>query len=110
MDNRGVVRTISVQELKQLQDNKENFQLVDVREPAEYEAANLGGVLIPVGEIMSRATEIARDKKVVVHCRSGRRSEMAVQLLQQQYGFENLYNLEGGIVEYAAKIDPSLHV
>lgn len=102
------MREITVQELKDMQDNNEDFQLVDVREPDEYEVANLNGELIPLGQILQEHEKISREKKVVIHCRSGARSGNAVQLLEQQHGLDNLYNLKGGIRAYSMEIDPSI--
>lgn len=102
------VKEISVHELQQLLENNEPFQLIDVREPHEYQIANIGGELIPLGQVLQSSDKIPRDKKVVIHCHSGGRSERAVQLLQEQFGFNNLYNLKGGILAYAREIDSSL--
>lgn len=102
------VREISVQELKRMQDEGQAFQLIDVREEEELEICNINGDHLPLGEIDLRKSEIADDKPVVVHCKSGRRSAMAILFLQQQHGLENLYNLKGGILAYAKDIDPSL--
>ena len=100
---------ISVQELKEKIDKGEDFQLIDVREDFEYETSNLGGQLIPLGGILIETDKIAKDKDVVIMCRSGKRSAMAVQQLEAQ-GFTNLYNLYGGILAWAEDIDPSLDV
>ena len=97
------MKEITVQELKEMQDNHEDFQLIDVREPYEYDEENLGAVLIPLGEIPANTDKIAKDKKVVVHCRSGKRSANAIQFLEKQ-GYDNLYNLKGGILAYQQEI------
>jgi len=104
------MQEISVQELKELIDNKEDFQLVDVREPAEYDQANLGGELIPLQTIPNNIDKISKDKKVVVHCRSGKRSANAITFLEQNYGYTNLLNLSGGILAWQEEIDDSLDV
>ena len=104
------MKTINVTELKQMFDNNEDFQLIDVREEAEYENANINGTLIPLGEIPSRYEEISKDKKVIMQCRSGVRSANALNFLEQNYGYTNLYNLEGGIIAWAREIDDSLDV
>ena len=72
--------------------------LVDVREPFEFESGNLGGINIPTSEIQFRFMEIPKDKKVVIYCRSGGRSVMVIQFLQQNHGYTNLINLNGGII------------
>lgn len=102
------VKEITVKELKELQDSNEDFQLIDVREDYEYEIANIDGELIPLNSILDNVDKISKDKKVVVHCRSGARSANAIQALEQKFGFDNLYNLKGGILAYADEIDTSL--
>jgi len=102
------VPEISVQELRTLLEEQEDFQLIDVREPYEFEIANLGGELMPKAELPKAVAKISRAKKVVLHCRSGQRSAEAVQLLQEQFGFTNLYNLKGGILAWAEEIDTSM--
>ena len=103
------MKEISVGELKEMMDNHEDFQLIDVREDFEYEMSNLGGTLIPLGGILIEADKIAKDKPVIVQCRSGKRSAAAIMQLEQQ-GFNNLYNLHGGILAWADEIDPSIDV
>jgi len=92
---------ISVHELKQKLESGETFTLVDVREPWEHEEFNIGGRLIPVGEVMNRAWELENHKndEVVVYCRSGARSGMAQALLQAQ-GFSKVRNLVGGMLAW----------
>jgi adenylyltransferase/sulfurtransferase len=102
------VKEVSVKELKSMQDNGEDFQLIDVREPYEFEIANLAGELIPLDTVIANQNRISRDKKVIVHCRSGVRSANAIIALQDSYKFDNLYNLKGGILAYSDEIDPSL--
>jgi len=98
------MKEISVTELKHLIDSKANFQLIDVREEHEFDEANLNGQLIPMGEVMDRLDEISKDKQVVVHCRSGKRSATVIGALESQHGFTNLYNLKGGILAYIEEI------
>lgn len=98
------MKEITVQELKQLKDSKADFQLIDVREEYEFDEANLNGELIPVGDVMDNLDKISRDKKVVVHCRSGKRSAGIIQALESQHGYTNLYNLKGGILAYIEEI------
>jgi sulfur-carrier protein adenylyltransferase/sulfurtransferase len=101
---------ITVQELKAIIDSKEDFQLIDVREDHEVEAANIKGEHIPMGSVMDHLDRIAKDKKVIIHCRSGARSGSVVQALNANFGYTNLYNLKGGIMAWAREIDPSLSV
>jgi rhodanese-related sulfurtransferase len=102
------MKTVNVQELKQLIDEKQDFQLIDVREPFENELCTLNGILIPMAEIVARAEEISKDKKVIVHCRSGMRSATVISYLEQNHGYSNLFNLTGGILAWSAEIDPTM--
>jgi len=102
------MNTISVHELKTLIDNNEDFQLIDVREPYEVEICTLNGIEIPMNEIPGRVDEIATDKKVIVHCRSGKRSANVIDFLEQNHNLQNLYNLEGGILAWIDEIDPTM--
>lgn len=104
------MKEISVQELKEKIDKQEDFQLIDVRETFEYEVSNLEGENIPLGGILIEADKIAKDKPVVVQCRSGKRSAAAIMQLEAQYGFENLYNLKGGILAWQEAFDPNMPV
>lgn len=102
------IKEITVFELKEWMDKGVNFQLIDVRQPYEYDIANLGGELIPQDQLQQNLDRIAIDKKVVFHCRSGKRSEEAIRELEILKRYDNLYNLKGGILEFSEKIDPSL--
>ncbi|MEN5056393.1 rhodanese-like domain-containing protein [Sphingobacterium kitahiroshimense] len=103
------MKEVTVEELKSKIDNGENFQLIDVRESFEYEVSNLGGLNIPLSGILIEVDKIAKDKPVVVQCRSGKRSAQAVMMLEQQ-GFDNLANLKGGILAWKEEIDPEIDV
>ena len=100
---------ISVEELKRKLDAKEDVFVLDVREPHEYPIANLGAPLIPLGELEKRVGELAaqKDREVVVHCRSGARSQKAALILKNA-GFKNVENLAGGVLAWADKIDPTM--
>jgi adenylyltransferase/sulfurtransferase len=100
---------ISVEELQQKLDAKEDFFLLDVREPHEYKIANLGAPLIPVGELEKRVGELSaeKDREIVIHCRSGARSQKAALILKKA-GFEQVENLAGGILAWADKIDKTM--
>lgn len=102
------MKEVTVQELKALMDSKADFQLIDVREPHEYDFCNLGGELIPQAEIPHNVDKISRSKKVVMQCRSGGRSGNMVTWLEKNHGFTNLYNLKGGILAWADQIDPNI--
>jgi rhodanese-related sulfurtransferase len=101
------VKEISVQELKELKDKNADFQLIDVREENEYEVAAIGGELIPMATVPDNLDKISKDKQVVVHCRSGKRSGGIVQYLESQ-GYDNVVNLAGGILAWSDEIDPSV--
>jgi adenylyltransferase/sulfurtransferase len=100
---------ISVEDLKKKLDAKEDFFLLDVREPHEYKIANLGAPLIPVGELEKRVGELSaeKDREIVIHCRSGARSQKAALILKKA-GFAHVENLAGGILAWADKIDKSM--
>jgi len=100
---------ITVQALKKKIDAKEDFFLLDVREPHEVPIANLDAPLIPVGELEKRVGELAaqKDREVIVHCRSGARSQKAAVILKNA-GFKNVENLAWGILAWADKIDPTM--
>ncbi len=104
----SLVPEITVQELQKLRDHGHDYQLIDVREPYEYEISNLDGDLIPLGQLEQSLDQISRYRPVIVHCRSGKRSADAILLLQNKYGFTNLQNLKGGILAFAEEIDNSL--
>jgi len=102
------MKSVTVQELKAMMENGEDFKLIDVREQNEYDFVNLGAELIPVAQVPENIDRFPKDKKVVVHCRSGARSGNVISMLEAQYNYDNLYNLTGGIVAWAKEIDPSL--
>lgn len=107
--NKIIMKEVTVQELKAMIDSGADFQLIDVREPHEFDICNLGGELIPQAEIPHNADKVSQDKKVVIHCRSGARSGNMVQWLEKNKGMDNLYNLKGGILAWAREIDTSMH-
>lgn len=103
----AIMKEVTAQELKKLKDSGADFQLIDVREPHEYDICNLDGELIPMSEIPNNVDKISRDKQVVLHCRSGKRSGDMLLWLEKNHGFKNLYNLKGGILAWAKDVDPS---
>jgi sulfur-carrier protein adenylyltransferase/sulfurtransferase len=104
----SIMKEVTVQELKKLKDTGADFQLIDVREPHEFDICNLEGELIPMSEIPYNVDKIAKDKQVVIHCRSGKRSGDMLLWLEKNHGFNNLYNLKGGILAWAKEIDPEM--
>ncbi|HTF82204.1 MAG TPA: rhodanese-like domain-containing protein [Cytophagales bacterium] len=94
---------ITAKELKDRINAGEQLLILDVREPSEFQESNINGKLIPLGTLPNRIGEIEdwKGKEVIVHCRSGKRSANAQSFLEMQ-GFENVRNLEGGILAYNA--------
>lgn len=95
------MKIVTVQELKQKIDSGESHLLIDVREPHEYEEFNLNGKLIPLGELVDHLGSLMdhKDDQIIVHCRSGKRSAAAVDVMTGA-GFSNVANLEGGILQW----------
>ena len=110
-DMKNGIPQISVRELKTKLDkretNNDNFLLLDVREPYEYQIAQIGGLLIPQNDLPNRLGELDKDREIVVHCRSGARSQRAAELLQAN-GFKKVSNLAGGILAWSDEIDSSV--
>ncbi len=99
---------ITVTELKNKLDRGEDIQLIDVREPEEYEICHLPSVLIPLGSLPKNVDQIATEKPVVFICHHGFRSAQAIQYLAQRHGFSNLINLKGGVHAWAEQVDPTM--
>lgn len=97
------MKELSVQELYYLKTAGADFQLIDVREPYEFEIANLKGDLIPLSILKEKTDLISKTKQVVVHCKSGARSAQAVTILEK-LGYENVWNLTGGILAWERDI------
>ena len=98
---------ITVKEFKARRDSGEDIFLLDVREPYEYQIAQIGGTLIPQNDVPNRLAEIPRDREIVVQCRSGARSQRIAELLKQS-GYTQVVNLAGGILAWADEIDPNV--
>ena len=94
------MNSISASELKSWMNSGEIFQLVDVREPSEHDEFNIGGILMPLSEVIARIDEIDSSKPVVFYCRKGIRSAIAIQRILQKRDFSNLYNLSCGLVSW----------
>ncbi len=103
----NVVPAISVEELKQRLDRKEKILVLDVREPFEYQHANIGGMLIPLGELQDRLDAIDREQEIAVLCHHGNRSARAVQFMLRS-GFRNVKNITGGIDSWSQRVDPGI--
>jgi adenylyltransferase/sulfurtransferase len=98
---------ITVKELKRRMDAGEDVQLIDVREPFEYQLAQIGGKLIPQNDVPQRLAEIDRAREVIVQCKSGGRSQRIAEFLVQA-GYPRVSNLAGGILAWADEIDPKV--
>jgi rhodanese-related sulfurtransferase len=104
------MNSITVQQLQAWRDEGVDHQLIDIREPYEYDVSHIGGEHIPMGDIKSRIDDIRTDVPVVIHCRSGSRSAAVTHALTEQLGFDNVHNLEGGIRAWAEHLDPNMDV
>jgi molybdopterin/thiamine biosynthesis adenylyltransferase/rhodanese-related sulfurtransferase len=98
---------IQVEELKRRLDKGDDIFVLDVREPHEYQICNIGGHLIPLGDLPKRVSELDSSREIVAHCRSGARSAKAVEFLRQA-GFKKVHNLAGGILAWADRVDPKM--
>jgi sulfur-carrier protein adenylyltransferase/sulfurtransferase len=94
------VKEISAEQLKQMMREQTDFELIDVREPHERSVINIGGELFPLNSLLQHANEISKEKQVIFYCKTGTRSQIGIQQLQEEFGFRNLYNLKGGIRAY----------
>ena len=101
------VPEITPRELKARLDHGDEVFILDVREPHEYQICNLRGHLIPLGDLPRRVHELDSSREIVAHCRSGKRSAEAVDLLRKA-GFRKIWNLKGGILAWSDEVDPSL--
>lgn len=103
----SIMRSISAKDLQTALENGSHV-IIDVREPYEYIACNIGSKHIPMGEICSRKNELPNDKNIVIMCRSGKRAEAVANILVSDHGMTNIVILEGGITAWKEQIDPSL--
>ena len=100
---------ITATELKERLDKGDDLQIIDVREPHEYEIARLPETkLIPLGQVVNRMAEIDPERETVVHCKGGVRSAKAIEALKQAGYSGKLINLKGGIIAWANDVDPSV--
>ena len=90
------MKTINAKEFKNLLKNNDNFQIIDIREPYEYEDGALTNENIPLDKMMSSLNKIHRDRPVIIYCQSGKRASAIIYMLEKEYKLENLHNLEGG--------------
>lgn len=88
---------ITPEELKSQLTNNGQLFLLDVREADEHAEFNIGGKLIPLNEVLANQAMIPKDQRVIVYCKKGIRSQIAIQRLEEKFGFTNLINLKGGM-------------
>ncbi len=104
----GADGDVTAQELKKRLDRGEDLYILDVRNPEEFAICRLpGGVLLPLPELPQRFAEVPKDREVIVHCKSGVRSQKAIAFLRQ-HGYTRLKNLKGGILAWAGGVDPGM--
>jgi sulfur-carrier protein adenylyltransferase/sulfurtransferase len=100
---------ITATELKRRLDKGDDIQIIDVREPHEYEIGQIpNSKLIPLGQVLNRMNEIDPDRETVVHCKMGGRSAKAIEALQRSGFAGRLINLAGGITAWSNDVDPSV--
>jgi len=104
------MQIISALELHHAMQKGQEFEIVDVREPYEYDACNIGSVHIPMGEICNRIADLPKDKNIVIMCRSGKRAEAVANILMTDYSISNVYILDGGILAWKDQIDSTLDI
>ena len=98
--------SISAAELHQKIVRGDDIILIDVRESFEHDFFNIGGTLIPLGTLFENSSLIPNDKPVVLYCQKGIRSMIAIQRLQQKFGYDNLINLSGGMDAWKREVQP----
>ena len=91
------MKHLSYTELQKMQQTDTPLQLIDVREPDEHTAYNIGGALIPLGVLLRHPEKIARDRPVILYCKRGIRSQLAIQRLTSRLPEVDFYNLTNGI-------------
>ena len=108
-ETKPVMEEITATELKQRLDNGDDIQIIDVREPHEYEIGQIpNSKLIPLGQVLNRMNEIDPDRETVMHCKMGGRSAKAIDALQRSGFTGKLINLAGGITAWSNEVDPSV--
>ena len=104
------MQIISALELHHAMQKGQEFEIVDVREPYEYDACNIGSLHIPMGEICNRIADLPKNKNIVIMCRSGKRAEAVANILMTDYSISNVYILDGGILAWKDQIDSTLDI
>lgn len=94
------MKQISAKDLRSRLQDSPDLMLIDVREEDEHEQFNIGGKHIPLGEIIQKADQVPTNGTVVIYCKRGIRSAIAIQKLEAKFGYTNLVNLQGGVLEW----------
>ena len=103
------MKIISPVQLKELIDSSNNdFQLIDIRDEYEFDICCIGGEKINMYSITDSLDKLSREKKIIIYCRPGSRSATIVSLLEKNFSFKNVYNLDGGIMKWRQDVDPSI--
>ena len=102
------MKNISPIVLKEMIDNKDDFQLIDIRDDYEIDICCIGGDKINMYSIPDNIDKINKESKVVIYCRTGVRSANIVSMLENNFSFKNIYNLEGGIMKWREDLDEKL--
>jgi len=100
------MKEITAEELKLKISLGEDIHLVDVREEYEHEAFNIGGILLPLSSLMENVALLEKEKPLIVYCSKGIRSQIAIQRLNEKFGYDNLINLKGGLEAYNLDYKP----
>lgn len=93
-----VIHHISYDQLQDWQAQGKAFQLIDVREPEEHKAFNIGGTLLPLGDLLQHVDQLDTSKPIIFYCKRGIRSQIAIQRLASKLPYAQLYNLQNGIL------------
>jgi len=91
-----------------MMDSGNEFQLIDIRDDYEYNICCIGGEKINMYSILDNIDKISRNNKVIIYCRTGLRSGNIVKFLEESFSFDNVYNLDGGIMKWKNDVDSSL--
>ena len=103
------MKNISPIQLKELIESSNNdFQLIDIRDEYEFDICCIGGEKINMYSITDSLDKLSREKKIIIYCRTGSRSATIVSLLEKNFSFKNVYNLDGGIMKWRQDVDPSI--
>jgi|TARA_B110000914_G_C15434082_1_gene432867 rhodanese-related sulfurtransferase len=102
------MKNISPVDLKEMIDNKDDFQLIDIRDDYEIDICSIGGDKINMYSIPDNIDKINKENKVIIYCRTGVRSANVVSMLENNFLFKNIYNLEGGIMKWREDLDQNL--